>query len=122
MCYGKSDPELELMTGKIVNHFFVLKPSRLDEMLRRLDNSELSEFAEPLLDHLWGASLRFVPDALLWNFEMNEKVQKERLKLIDKWRLTDWREVIRKKKYWNDEDYFTWKSPEQRCALNALEK
>lgn len=104
----------ELMIGEIVDQIFTLKPHKLDETLRYFENHALDKYAHPVLDSLWKASLPFIGDALLYNYQCTEEVREDRLKLIDEWKLADWRQVLKRKRHWNKENWFTYPLSSQR--------
>jgi hypothetical protein len=95
-------PQLpNLFIGDIIEQLFILKPHKLHRTVEDLKASGLGQYAEPVLDSLWQSSLPFVPDGVLYTYRVNEKMRKRNRKFIDKWKLRDWRNVVKLRDRWN---------------------
>jgi hypothetical protein len=91
-----------LFIGDIVEQLFILKPHKLHRTIEYLKASGLGVYTEPVLDSLWQSSLPFVPDGVLYAYRSPK--QKEQRKLMDKWKLKDWRNVVKLRDRWNQTD------------------
>jgi hypothetical protein len=84
-----------LFIGDIIGQLFILKPDRLHRTIEDLKAGRLGEYAEPVLDSLWQSGLPFVPDGVLYAYQFVKTKKKEQRKLVDKWKLNDWRNVVK---------------------------
>ncbi|PWU81230.1 MAG: hypothetical protein DLM72_08225 [Candidatus Nitrosopolaris wilkensis] len=53
-----------------------------------------------MLESLWKIGFRFVLDALLYIYAFNQQQRKDNIKLMDKWKLKDWRREAKIKDRW----------------------
>jgi hypothetical protein len=103
-----TDNFFTLYSSITTEKLFVLKPHKLAEIFQYLKEGGLEEFSDDVMDPLWKASLPFVNDSLLQVYQLADQPEERKslLRVKDEMKLNDWRQVIKSKRYWTENDEF----------------